>query len=186
MVKIITSFIENCITCQQIKPINQKKAGLMMPLPILEKGENDISMNFITHLPKVQGKTVIMVVVDKMSKYAHFGALPSSFNIAQIVDLFIEMIVKLHGIPSSIVSDRDSIFTYKFWIELHKKCGTTLHFTSAYHPQSDGQIEVTNRGLEMYLRSFCDEDSQKWLHLLPWCELLYNNSFHSSLGMTPF
>lgn len=91
---------------------------------------------------------MILVLVDKLSKYAHFGALPSGFNAIMVAKFFIEMVVKLHGIPNSIVSNSDSIFTSKFWKELHKKSGTTLSLTSAYHLQCDGRTEVTNRGLE--------------------------------------
>lgn len=143
-------------------------------------------MDFITHLPKIQNKSVILVVVDQLTKYAHFGALPSGFNVVMVADLFIDMIVKLHGVPKSIVSDRDSIFTSKFWREIHQRNGTALNMTSAYHPQSNGQTEVTNKGLEHYLRSFCHTDPKGWLKLLPWCELWYNTNYHGPLGMTPF
>lgn len=157
-----------------------------MPLPIPSNVWEDISMDFITDLPKAKGKSVIMVVVDRLSKYAHFSSLPPNFNASVVAELFIKDIVKLHGIPSSIVSDRDRVFTSRFWKELNKLSGTKLNFSSAYHPQSDGQTEVVNRVLEMYLRSYCHDNPSQWLKLLPWAELWYNSSFHSSLGLTPF
>lgn len=110
----IKKFVTNCLICQQMKYANHRKLGLLMPLPIPPKVWHDVSMDFITHLPKINGKSMILVVVDRLSKYAHFGALPGHFNAIMVAKLFIEMIVKLHGIPNSIVSDRDNIFTSKF------------------------------------------------------------------------
>lgn len=169
-----------------MKPINQRKAGLLMPLPIPNQVWKNITMDFITDLPQIQGKTVIMVTVDRLSKYAHFGALTPNFNAPMVSELFTNMVVKLHGIPESIISDRDRIFTSKFWRELHAKSGTKLQYSTAYHPETDGQSEVVNRGLEMYLRCFCHEDPKTWLKLLPWAELWYNTSYHSSIQTTPF
>lgn len=105
-------------------------------------------MDFITHLPKVQGKTVILVVVDRFSKYGYFGALASDFNATIVANLFTEMVVKLHGIPNSVVFDRDNIFTYKSWKKLYKKSGTSLYLSSSYYPQSDGQTKLSNNGLD--------------------------------------
>lgn len=130
----VKEFVLNCVTCQVMKPLNQKPTSLLMPLPIPSEVWTDISMDFITNLPKVQGKTVIMVIVDRLTKYSHFCALPSHFGAAMVAEQFITIVVKLHGIPNTIVSDRDRVFTSKFWKELHKQSGTTLHFSSAYHP----------------------------------------------------
>lgn len=127
-----------------------------------------------------------MVLVDRLSKYAHFSALPTDFNVVKVAEIFLKDVIKLHGIPTSIVSDRERIFTSKFWKELHRLSGTKLSFSSSCHPEIDGQIEVMNRTLEMYLRSCCYEDPKQWLGLLPWAELWYNSRYHSSLGMTPF
>ena len=105
-------------------------------------------MDFIVGLPKSQGFTAVMVVVDRLSKYAHFGALKLRFNAARVARLFVDTVVKLHGFPMKLLSDRDPIFMSGFWDELISLSGTKLQFTTVYHPQTDGQSEVTNRALK--------------------------------------
>lgn len=182
----VKQFVRNCLVCQQIKAINQKPLGLLMPLPIPQAVWKDISMDFVTHLPKVEGKTVIMVVVDRFSKFCHLGSLPTDFSATLVVDLFIELVVKLHSIPKTIVSDRDKVFTSKFWKALHKASGTQLCMSSSYHPQLDGQTKVVNKCIGMYLRATIHDNPRHWLKIIPWAELWYNTSYHSSLGMSPF
>ncbi|CAM8941132.1 unnamed protein product [Rhodiola kirilowii] len=143
-------------------------------------------MDFITHLPTSKGKTVIFVVVDRLTKYAHFMPLPSGFTAEMVAKVFSKEIFRLHGVPNSIVSDRDPIFLSHFWKELFRTQGTTLSHSSAYHPQTDGQSEVVNRGLEDYLRCFINEQQTNWVDLLPLAEYSYNTAWHSSIGMTPF
>ena len=101
-------------------------------------------MDFVTSLPKSQGFTVILVVVDRLTKYCHLGALDTHYTTPKVTSLFLHMVVKLHGYPRSIVTDRDSVFMSSFWKELFSLSGTRLNFSSAYHPQSDGQTEVMN------------------------------------------
>ncbi|CAM8937356.1 unnamed protein product [Rhodiola kirilowii] len=143
-------------------------------------------MDFITHLPASKGKTVIFVVVDRLTKYAHFMPLQSGFTSEMVAKVFAKEVFRLHGVPNSIVSDRDPIFLSCFWKELFRIQGTTLSHSSAYHPQTDGQSEVVNRGLEDYLRCFINEQQTNWVELLPWAEYSYNTAWHSSIGMTPF
>lgn len=143
-------------------------------------------MDFITHLPSSSGKTTILVVVDRLSKHAHFSALGPRFSAPQVAAIFLRDIVRLHGFPSSIISDRDPIFISTFWKELFHLHGTTLALSSAYHPQSDGQTEVLNRCLEQYLRCFVADEPSAWLKYLPWAEWHYNTSWHSVIRMSPY
>lgn len=101
-------------------------------------------MDFITHLPSSSGKTVILVVVDLLTKQAHFSALPTHFTATLVAEVFIRDIVRLHGIPTSLVSDRDPLFLSQFWQELFQLQGTQLSMSSAYHPQTDGKTEILN------------------------------------------
>ncbi|GJU09991.1 ty3-gypsy retrotransposon protein [Tanacetum coccineum] len=164
----------------------QAPGGLLQPLPTPSRVWEDVSMDFITGLPVYKGLSVIFVVVDRFTKYAHFGPLPASFNAPRVADVFIDMVVKHHGIPKTIVSDRDPIFVSTFWKQLFAASGTQLNHSTAYHPQTDGQTEVVNRGLEQYLRAMVSDQPQHWVRLLPWAEYSYNTSFHSSIGMTPY
>ncbi|KAL0356109.1 UNVERIFIED_CONTAM: Transposon Ty3-I Gag-Pol polyprotein [Sesamum radiatum] len=143
-------------------------------------------MNFITNLPASAGKTVIWVVVDRLSKTTHFVGLPSKFNAVSLATVFSTEIFRLHGMPKTIVSDRDKLFLSYFWRELFKLSGTTLAMSSAYHPQSDGQTEVLNRVLETYLQCFVSEEPRGWLRFLHLAEYWYNTSYHSSLRMSQF
>jgi len=144
-------------------------------------------MDFVGALPKtVKGFDSIWVIVDRLTKSAHFISIKTGMSAARLAEIYIEQIVRLHGIPSSIVSDRDPRFTSKFWDNLQAALGTKLRLSSAYHPQTDGQTERTIQSLEDLLRAYVLEQSVSWVECLPLIEFTYNNSFHSSIGMTPF
>jgi hypothetical protein len=130
----IRQFVAECEVCQRNKGETVKSPGTLQPLPIPPDIWKDISMDFITGLPKSGNKSVIMVVVDRLSKYAHFCALPHPFTASTVAQLFMDQVFKLHGMPKFIVSDRDPTFTSNFWQELFKLQGTQLHLSSAYHP----------------------------------------------------
>lgn len=159
-------------TLERIKPFNGKKSTRMYvvmwlpvmyvrkirwkilqhldyynPCPYQSKFGSDISMDFIEGLPKSHGKDVIFVVVDRLSKYAHIVAPSHPYTAQDVAQAFMETVYKLHGMPNTIVSDRDPIFTSKFWQELFQIQGTKLHMSSAYHPQSDSQTEIVNKCL---------------------------------------
>lgn len=112
--------------------------------------------------------------------------LPTNFNAVKVANLFAKMICRLHGMPKSIISDRDPIFISKFWQELFRASGTKLRMSTAYHPQSDGQTESVNKTLQQYLRCFCHDQPNQWGKYLHWDEWHYNTSIHSSTGFTPF
>ncbi|CAM8943805.1 unnamed protein product [Rhodiola kirilowii] len=143
-------------------------------------------MDFVTHLPPSNGLTAIMVVVDRLSKYAHFSPLKVGYTAADVASVFIRDMIKLHGFAASIISDRNPIFMSKFWKALFKQQGTLLAHTTAYHPQGDGQTEVVNRSMEDYLRCFVSDHQREWVSLLPWAEYSYITTLHSSIGMTPY
>lgn len=129
---------------------------------------------------------MILVVVDRFSKYAHFRALGHPYTSLSVAQLFMDNVFKLHGLPNSIVSDRDATFLSDFWRELFTLQGVDLQFSSAYHPQTDGQTEVVNRGLETYLRCICSECPNSWSKYLSLAEWWYNTNHHSSVNHTPF
>lgn len=118
-------------------------------------------MDFIDGLPSSNGKTSILVVIDRLSKYAHFLVLAHPYSAKIVAEKFVDGVVKYHGLPRSIVSDRDPIFMSNFWQEFFKLSGTKLHMSSSYHPQSDGQSEVTNRCLEQYLHCFASQQPRR-------------------------
>ncbi|RVW92515.1 Transposon Tf2-8 polyprotein [Vitis vinifera] len=153
MYKNIQDYIQQCATCQKTKSETLAPAGLLQPLPIPCLVWDDISLDFIDGLPSSQGKDSIMVVVDRLSKYAHFIALSHLFSAKMIAEKFVENIIKLHGCqsPSLVI---ETHFVSKFGRSFYMS-GTQLKLSSAYHPQTDGQTEVVNRCLEQYLRYGC-------------------------------
>jgi hypothetical protein len=186
MRKDVEEFVKSCVICQQMKSTNHAPYGLLQPLPIPNKVWEDISMDFIVGLPSFQSHTVIFVVVDRLSKAAHFGMLTTHFTAAKVADLFALMVCKLHGMPRSIVSDRDPIFLSHFWQELFRLSGTKLRMSTAYHPQSDGQTEIVNKTLQQYLRCFAHNKPKQWGSFLHWAEWHYNTAVHTATGLSPY
>lgn len=143
-------------------------------------------MDFVEGLPVSGGKNCILVVVDRFSKFGHFIPLKHPFTASVVAKAFMQQVYRLHGMPSVIVSDRDRIFTSQLWKHLFSLADVSLHMSSAYHPQSDGQTERLNQCLETFLRCFAHACPQKWLEWLYLAEYWYNSSWHSALQMSPF
>ncbi|MCH86314.1 hypothetical protein A2U01_0007169, partial [Trifolium medium] len=182
----IQDFVRSCDICQRQKYLATSPGGLLQPLPIPEQIWEDVSMDFITGLPKSKGYEAILVVVDRLSKYSHFIPLKHPYTARSIAEVFCKEVVRLHGVPLTIVSDRDPIFMSSFWKELFRMQGTQLKMSTAYHPESDGQTEVVNRCLETYLRCFIADQPKTWMLWVHWAEYWFNTNYHASTGKTPF
>lgn len=180
----VERFVEQCVTFQTSKG-QASNAGLYMPLPIPTQPWTDISMDFVVGLPRTQ-RDSIFVVINRFSKMVHFIPCKKTTDAVQVATLFFNEIYRLHGLPLSIVSDRDSRFLGHFWRSLWKKLGTSLDMSSAYHPQTDGQTEVTNLSLGNLLRCLVGDEIKTWDSKLPSAEFAHNHSLNRSLGFCPF
>jgi hypothetical protein len=158
-----------------------------MPLPVPSVPWEDISMDFVLGLPRTQkGRYSIFVVADRFSKMAHFIPCHKSDDAAHVTELFFRDVVRLYGVPNTIVSDRDTKFLSYFWRCLWAKLGTKLLFSTTYHPQTDGQTEVVNRTLSTMLRAVLKKNLKMWEDCLPHIEFAYNRSLHSTTKLCPF
>lgn len=184
--KEVENFVRECPTCQVTKGENVHIPGLLEPLEIPDMAWSHITMDFIEGLPMSRGKDVIFVVVDRLTKYAHFLALSHPYVVEQVVEDFLDNIHKLHGMPNAIITDRDRIFTSGLFHKIFKAKKVQLRFSTAYHTQTDGQTERVNQCLESYLRNMTFQEPKNcspWLALAEWW---YNTTYHTAIQMTPF
>ena len=185
--KDITELVSKCLVCQKVKIEHQKPSGMLQPLEIPEWKWESISMDFVMGLPKTQaGFDAIWVIVDRLTKSAHFLPIRATYPLEKLAQLYVQEIVRLHGVPSTIISDRDPRFTSRFWGALQKAFGTRLCLSTAYHPQTDGQSERTIQTLEDMLRACVLDNRGSWDRYLPLIEFAYNNSHHASISMAPY
>ncbi|KAI3787689.1 hypothetical protein L2E82_00022 [Cichorium intybus] len=187
MKRDVGRYVEKCLTCLQVKANHQKPYGLIQPLPVPKKKWDEISMDFITKLPRTpRGFDSIWVIVDRLTKSAQFIPIREDYQASKLAEIYLKEVMKRHGVPISIVSDRDSRFTSHFWQSFQKHLGTKVLMSTAYHPQTDGQTERTIQTLEDMLRASVIDFGGSWDDHLPLAEFTYNNSYHSSIQMAPF
>ncbi|WVZ84935.1 hypothetical protein U9M48_031902, partial [Paspalum notatum var. saurae] len=187
MKRAVAEYVAICDTCQRVKAEHQRPAGLLQPLKVPEWKWEEITMDFIVVLPRTQkGYNSIWVVVDRLTKIAHFIPVNTTYSGAKLAELYIFRIVCLHGVPKRIISHRGSQFTSRFWEQLHNSLDTKLRFSTAYHPQTDGQTERTNQIFEDMLRGCTIQYGTSWDKCLPYAEFSYNNSYQAGLKKSPF
>jgi hypothetical protein len=183
----IEEYLARCQGCQQVKAEHQHPAGLLQPLPVPEWKWETISLDFIIGFPKNQKQNdSIMVVINKLSKSAHFIPVKSTFKAINIAEIFMKEIFILHGIPKMVISDRDVKFTSAFWKELFAGLNTNLNFSTSYHPQTDGKTERTNQIIEDMLRMYVRMKPNKWEDYIHLVEFAYNNGYQTSTKLSPF
>ena len=182
----VAEYIATCEACQRAKTTKRGKWGELQQLPVPAAPWVDISLDSIVKLPQSGDFDSIFVVVDRLTKMAHFVPCSEKMDAEQFASLFVRDVARLHGMPRSIVSDRGSIFLSKFWTRTCYLWGVSLKQSSAYHPQTDGQTERTNQIVEQHLRLFTSYGQDDWADLLPMAEYAYNNAKQESIGMSPF
>ncbi|KAD7478106.1 hypothetical protein E3N88_01242 [Mikania micrantha] len=183
----VMQYVNKCLTCAQVKAEHQKPYGYVQPLEVPEWKWEHITMDFITKLPLTAKRhDTIWVIVDRLTKSAHFLPIRETYTSEKLSELFVKEIITRHGVPVSIVSDRDTRFVSRFWKRFHESMGTRLNISTAYHPQTDGQSERTIQTLEDMLRACIIDFGGSWDDHLPLVEFSYNNSYHASIGMPPY
>ena len=182
----VREFVAACDVCARSKASHRPPAGLLRPLPIPGRPWSHIALDFVTGLPTSQGKNTIMTMVDRFSKMVHFAALPKLPSAAETADLLVSHVVRLHGIPQDIVSDRGPQFTSKVWQAFCRGIGATVSLSSGYHPQTNGQAERANQALEATLRCVTTSKPASWSLHLPWVEYSLNSMVSSATGLSPF
>jgi hypothetical protein len=158
----VQQFVQNYQACIQAKPNRPIYPKKLHPLPIPIEAWEVVTMDFIEGLPKSASANCILLVVDKFTHFGHFIALAHPYTAHSVASVFLNTVYRLHGLPATIVSDRDPVFTSRFWQSLLKLAGITQNFILAYNPQSDGQAERVNQYLEMFLRCFVQACPKKW------------------------
>ena len=185
MRKQVKDYVVSCQTCQTSKCEALSAGGLSQPLAMPDQVWSEVSLDFISGLPKSKGKDSIMVAVERLTKYAHFLALVHPFIAKEVAQLFVKEVVRLHGFPKAIISDCDPMFLSRFWSELFRQAATKLKYSISYHLQSDGQTGVTNYYLDTYLRCIVCNKSKQWVEWLAWAEYWFNTSFNASTQVSP-
>ncbi|GJT40055.1 putative reverse transcriptase domain-containing protein [Tanacetum coccineum] len=183
----IATYVSKCLTCAKVKAEHQRPSGLLVQPKIPEWKWDNITMDFVTKLPKSsQGYDTIWVIVDRLTKSAIFVPMRETDPLDKLARMYLKEVVTRHGIPVSIICDRDPRFASNFWKSLQNALGTNLDMSTAYHPQMDGQSERTIQTLEDMLRACAIDFGKGWVNHLPLVEFSYNNSYHASIKAAPF
>ncbi|GJV27518.1 putative reverse transcriptase domain-containing protein [Tanacetum coccineum] len=183
----IATYVSKCLTCLRVKAEHQKPSGLLVQSEIPQWKWDNITIDFVTKLPKTQsGNDTIWVFVDRLTKSAHFLPMRETGPMEKLARLYLKEVVTRHGIPVSIICDRDPQFMSNFWKSFQKALGTRLDMSTAYHPETDGQSERTIQTLEDLLRACVINFGNGWEGHLPLIEFSYNNSYHASIKAAPF
>lgn len=180
------SFVAACSICARNKTTTKPSSGLLRPLAIPHRPWSHIALDFVTGLPPSGGNTVVLTIIDRFSKAAHFIALPKLPSARETADLLVQHVFRIHGLPSDIVSDRGPQFTSQVWKAFCKAIGATASLSSGYHPQSNGQTERANQEMEAALRCISAAEPSSWSTRLPWVEYAHNTLPNASSGMSPF
>ena len=187
MSKEIKRYVLTCDACQRNKTRTTLPNGLLQPLPIPHEPWQEVTLDLITSLPRTQrNHDAVIVFVDKLTKMIHIAPTQTQCSAVQVARLFLHHVIRLHGVPQRIISDRDPRFTSRFWQELHRLFGTKLNISTAAHPQTDGQTERANRILEEMLRAYVNYKTDDWDLWLDTAEFAYNNSINATTQSTPF
>jgi hypothetical protein len=186
MLSYVERWVRNCHDCRRANPSRDAYQGVLRPLPIPEQAWRDISVDFITHLPESHGFTAILVVVDRLTKMRHLIPCRDTCDAEETARLFLQHIWKLHGLPTTIVSDRGPQFISKFWTHLNRQLYVKALLSTARHPETDGQTERFNAVLEQYLRSYISYLQDDWSEWLPLAEFSANSCKSETTGMSPF
>ncbi|KAJ0441855.1 putative nucleotidyltransferase, Ribonuclease H [Helianthus annuus] len=183
----IATYVSKCLTCAKVKVEYQKPSGLLQQPEIPMWKWEQIAMDFVTGLPRTQnGNDTIWVIVDHLTKSAHFLAIKETNKFSQLAAVYPKEVVSRHGVPTSIISDRDPRFISNLWQSMQKSFGSRLDMSTSYHPQTDGQSERTIQTLEDMLRACVIDFGNGWEKHLPLIEFSYNNSYHTSIQAAPF
>ncbi|GJU48083.1 putative reverse transcriptase domain-containing protein [Tanacetum coccineum] len=183
----IATYVSKCLTCAKVKAEHQRPSGLLVQPKIPEWKWDNITMDFVTKLPKTsQGYDTIWVIVDRLTKSAIFTPMRETDPMDKLAKMYLKEVVARHGIPVSIICDRDPRFASNFWKSLQKALGTSLDMSTAYHPETDGQSERTIQTLEDMLRACVIDFGKSWVDHLSLVEFSYNNSYHASIKAAPF
>jgi len=182
----VNQYVRKCHSCQRSRTLRHAMFEVLRPLPVPEKPWEDNSMDFVVGLPECEGFDAVWVVVDRLSKMRHFIPCHTTIDAVGLAKLFLGEIVRLHGLPKTIVWDRGPQFALTMWGQICSRLGTDRQMSTAFHPQTDGQTEPMNAGMEQYLRVFVNHQQDDWVQRLPLAEFPANNGVSESTKCTPF